>query len=208
MTFASIIVGTLGVHTGLLNRVVLTLSITMQLFVLLLTEVSLSAFLPLSVIFSVPLDIYSHIMAILGVVCIILVTVVYIRIYLAVRQHKNPIQVLQVQQLAHGDQLANLSSLIKSTVGIFYVYFVFLLCYLPYLISLVATKMNGPSIVLKGCFVFSLTLALLNSSLNPVIYCWKMKHIRRAVMTILKNISRQRSQASQEILPIAGHNMP
>ena len=131
----------------------------------------ISAFLPFLATFSVPLDIYSHIMAILGVVCIILVTMVYIRIYLAVRRHKNQIQVLQVQQLAHGDQLANLSNLIKSTVGIFYVYFVYLLCYLPYLISLVATKMNGPSIVLKGWSVFSLTLVFLNSSLNPVIYC-------------------------------------
>ena len=40
MTFASIVVGTLGVHKGLVTRVVLILSITMRLFVLLLTEVS------------------------------------------------------------------------------------------------------------------------------------------------------------------------
>ena len=40
MIFASIIVGTLGVHTGLVTRVVLILSITMRLFVLLLTDVS------------------------------------------------------------------------------------------------------------------------------------------------------------------------
>ena len=167
----------------------------------------ISAFLPFS-IFAVSLYIYSYIMVILDVFGVILTTIVYVRIYLAVRQHKNQIQVLQGQQLAHGDQLANLSNLIKSTVGIFYVYFVFLLCYLPYLISLVATKMSGPSIVLKGCSVFSLTLVFLNSSLNPVIYCWKMKHIRRAVIKMLKNMSRQRSQASQEILPIPGHNMP
>ena len=168
----------------------------------------ISAFLPLSAIFSVPLDIYPHIKVIVDAACIILVTMVYIRIYLAVRRHKNQIQVLQVQQVAHGDQLANLSSLIKSTVGIFYIYFVFLLCYLPYLITSVATTMNGLSIVLKGCSVFSLTLVFLNSSLNPVIYCWKMKHIRRAVIKIMKNVPRQRSQESQEILPIAAHSMP
>ena len=166
----------------------------------------ISAFLPLSAIFSLPLDIYSHIMAILAAACIILVTMVYIRIYLAVRRHKNQIQVLQVQQVAHGDQLANLSNLIKSTVGIFYVYFVFLLCYLPYLITSIATKINGLSIFLKGCSLFSLTLVFLNSSLNPVIYCWKMKNTRRAVIKILKNMSRQRSQASQEILPM--HSCP
>ena len=166
-----------------------------------------STFLPFS-IFAVSLYIYSYIMVILDVLGAILITITYVRIYLIVRQHKNQIQVLQVQQVAHGNQAANLFSLIKSTVGIFYVYFVFLLCYLPYLISLAATKMNGPSIILKGCSVFSLTLVFLNSSLNPVIYCWKMKHIRHAVMNILRNMSRQRSHASQEILPIAGHNMP
>ena len=167
----------------------------------------ISAFLPFS-IFAVSLYIYSYIMVILDVLGAVLITIVYIRIYLAVRQHKNQIQVLQVQQVAHADQLANLSSLIKSTVGIFYVYFVFLVCYLPYLISLVATKMNGPSVVLKGFSVFSLTVVFLNSSLNPVIYCWKMKHIRHALINILRNMSRQRSQASHEILPIAGHSMP
>ena len=162
----------------------------------------ISTFLPFS-IFAVSLYIYSYIMVILDVLGAILITITYVRIYLIVRQHKNQIQVLQVQQVAHGNQAANLFSLIKSTVGIFYVYFVFLLCYLPYLISLAATKMNGPSIVLKGCSVFSLTLVFLNSSLNPVIYCWKMKHIRHAVMNILRNMSRQRSHASQEILPLS-----
>ena len=167
----------------------------------------ISAFLPFS-IFAVSLYIYSYIMVILDVLGAVLITIVYIRIYLAVRQHKNQIQVLQVQQVAHADQLANLSSLIKSTVGIFYVYFVFLVCYLLYLISLVVTKVNGPSVVLKGFSVFSLTVVFLNSSLNPVIYCWKMKHIRHALINILRNMSRQRSQASHEILPIAGHSMP
>ena len=98
-------------------------------------------------IFFVPLDIYSRIMVVLGVLGVILTTTVFARIYFAVRRHKNQIQVLQVRQVTQTDQVANISSLIKSAVGIFYVYFVFLVCYLPYLIILVAIRMNGPSIV-------------------------------------------------------------
>ena len=98
-------------------------------------------------IFFVPLDIYSRIMVVLGVLGVILTTTVFVRIYFAVRRHKNQIQVLQVRQVTQTDQVANISSLIKSAVGIFYVYFVFLVCYLPYLIILVAIRMNGPSIV-------------------------------------------------------------
>ena len=71
----------------------------------------------------------------------------------------------------------------------FYVYLVFLVCYLPYLFSLVAPQITGPSIVLKRFFLFSLTLVCLNSSFNPVIYCWKMGHIRHAVINMLRNMS-------------------
>ena len=60
----------------------------------------------------------------------ILTTMVYIRIYLTVRRHKNQIQVLQVQQVAQEGEVANFANLIKSAVGIFYVYLVFLLCYM------------------------------------------------------------------------------
>ena len=165
----------------------------------------LSAFIPFSM-FWVPLYMYLPIVGIIVVIGVILTTVVYIRLYIAVRRHKNQIQALQVQQVA--GEVANLFSLIKFAVGIFYVYFVFLVCFLPYLIHLVATKMNGPSIVLKRFHLFSFTLLFLNSSLNPVIYCWKMRHIRHAVMNILRNMSRQRSETSNEIPPVAGHTTP
>ena len=48
--------------------------------------------------FWVLLDSFSLILLIIGVVGVILTTMAYIRIYLAVRRHKNQIQVLQVQK--------------------------------------------------------------------------------------------------------------
>ena len=166
-----------------------------------------SAFVPFLMLW-VPLNIYSSVIVIIGVICVILTTMVYIRIYIAVRRHKNHIQTLQVQQVAQADEVANLSSLIKFAVGIFYVHFVFMVCYLPFFIYSVVTNINGPSIVLKRFHLFSITLVFLNSSLNPVIYCWKMRHIRHAVIDILRNMSWQRSCASNEILPVAGHTTP
>ena len=155
----------------------------------------LSAFVSF-LVFWVPLDIHSFVISITGVLGLILTTVVYIRIYLAARRHKNQIQVQQVQKVAQTGEIANFSSIIKSSVGIFHVYLVFLVCYFPYLISLVAPQINGPSIVFKRFSLFSVTLVCLNSSLNPVIYCWKMGHIRQAVINILRNMSRYRSRAS------------
>ena len=146
-----------------------------------------------------PLDIYSLIFTILGVVGLALTTLVYIRIYLVVRRHKNQIhdQALQVQQVAQTEEMANFASLIKSVVSIFYVYFVFLICYLPFFICLITIKLSGTSVALKRFFLFSVTLVFLNSSLIPVIYCWKMRHIRHAIMDIPRNImSWYRNRAS------------
>ena len=55
---------------------------------------------------------------------------------------------------------------------------------------------NGPNVALKRFFLFSVTLIHLNSSLNPVIYCWKMRHIRHAIMDILRNMCWLKNRAS------------
>ena len=144
----------------------------------------------------VPFYVKSDLEIILVGVVFLVTAVVYIRIYCAVQRHKNQIHVLQVQQAARNDEIANLTSLVKSAFGIFYVFLLFLICYLPYCIVLAVYQISGPSIPLKKALLFSLTLVNLNSSLNPVIYCWKMRHIRHAVMNILWNMSRFRNGAS------------
>ena len=124
----------------------------------------------------------------------IITLVVYIRIYLTMRRHKNHIQSMQIRNEAQSEEIKNFTVLIKSTVGIFYLYLVFLICYLPYLIFKAVLQIYGPSIVLKKLYLYSLTFVYLNSSLNPVIYCWKMKHIRHAIIDILRRMSWNSNQ--------------
>ena len=119
----------------------------------------------------------------------IITLVVYIRIYHTVRRHKNHIQSMQIRDEAQSEEMKNLTVLIKSTVGIFYVYLVLLICYLPFIICMAVIRMYGSSIALKKLFLYSLTVMHLNSSLNPVIYCWKMKHIRRVIIDVLRRMS-------------------
>jgi len=156
----------------------------------------LSVIFPLAVSLFLP-DMYSLLTFVLGKFGLLLATLVYISIYLTARRHKNQIQALQVQNTGEFQGTISFARLIKSAVGIFYVYLVFLLCYVPFLICLVATEINGPSIPLKSWFIFSLTLIFLSSSLNPVIYCWKLRHIRHAIMDILRNMPCLRNRASE-----------
>ena len=120
------------------------------------------------------------------IVCLALAAVLYCKIYLAVRRHRNQIHALQVQ-VAQNSEMANAARLRKSALGSFYVYLVFLACYLPQICSSVS-MIYKPSSAAKGFFLYSMTLVFLNSSLNPVIYCWKIRHIRHAIMNILRNI--------------------
>ena len=156
----------------------------------------LSVFLPLTPSW-ISLDIYSLIALFVHVIGLFLTTVVYIRIYFAARRHNNQIQALQVQELAENGEFANFGRLIRSAVGVFYVYLVFLVCYLPFFINVAAVAINGPSISLKRVSLFSWTLLFLNSSLNPLIYCWKMTSIRHAIMDILRNMPWFRNRGTR-----------
>ena len=141
-------------------------------------------------IFWLSSEIKYAILSVGGAVMLLVTTLAYSRIYFILRRHKNQIQALQIQQTAQSGEMANFASLRKSAIGTFYVYLVFLVCYLPRFICLAALKVYGPNTYLKIFSLYSLTLMFVNSSLNPFIYCWKMKHIRRAIVSTLQAMSR------------------
>ena len=125
--------------------------------------------------------------AIIVVVCIITTGLLYCKIYAAVRHHTNQIHVLQVQQVAQNGERPSAVRQRKKVVATLYVFVVYLVCYLP-VACIVFAKTNGETVLLSGLEYFTWTLAYPNSSLNPLIYCWKMRHIRQTVMVILRNI--------------------
>ena len=136
----------------------------------------------------VSINITNMVFAIIVVVCLVLLAVLYCKIYLVVRRHRNQIQALQVHQVAPNGEMTNVVWLRKSALGTFYIYLLFLACYLPQSCSLAFITIYGSSSTTKAFAIYSATLVLLNSSLNPVIYCWKMRHVRHAVMDILRKI--------------------
>ena len=124
--------------------------------------------------------------------------VAYIKMYLTVRRHKNQIQSLLVVDETQSGIMTNYAAVVKTTVGVLYVYLVLLASYLPHFICMAFVRIyRDSSIAKKQLFLFSLTLMFLNSSLNPVIYCWKMRHIRHAIIDILRNMPRMRNYSSR-----------
>ena len=100
----------------------------------------------------------------------------------------------QVQQVAQNTNVENLVRLRKSTYSTLWIYLIFCVCYLPNVLIEIVDAIYGygsASIVIHTLNIYLVTLMFLNSSLNPAIYCWKMRHIRHTMLEILQNISRR-----------------
>ena len=133
----------------------------------------------------------SAVFASIEVSCLMTSALLYCKIYLAVRYHANQIHALQIQQEAQNGEMANAARLRKSAIGTFYVYLVFLACYLPNICGYFAIMIFGMTSLSTTVWVllpYAMTLVFLNSSLNPLIYCWNMRHIRHAVLDILRKM--------------------
>ena len=118
--------------------------------------------------------------------CIITATSMSVKLYLTVRRHINQIQVPQVAQ---NDQEESVQRKRISAMASLYVYLVFTACYLPDICVLIIIATNSePRIDVNHLQFYTLTLVFLNSTLNPLIYCWKMKRIQHTIVGTLRNL--------------------
>ena len=162
--------------------------VTHKRVVAVVTAIWLSSFFLSLVRLWISKNIIYVIFAIIFVSCVITVAPFSYKIYMTIRQHHQDIHALQVQQLAQNVAIANVGRLRKSAVTAIYVYLVFVLCYLPnncILWTIAITRNSDPLITIIQDY--TLTLLFLNSSLNPLIYCWKMRDIRHNTVNILRN---------------------
>ena len=71
---------------------------------------------------------------------------------------------------------------------VLYVYGLMLAFYLPFLISVVMSEaILGVTQSVTLAYDVATAIVFINSSLNPIIYCWRMAQIRLAVINILEN---------------------
>ena len=135
-------------------------------------------------------NVLSIITATIGAVCLTTTGFIYCKIYSIVRHHTNQIHVLQLQPVGQNQngELANAARLKKTALATFYVYVVFVVCFLPLICVTAANQIYGESALRLHLLYYSRTLVYLNSSLNPLVYCWKIRNIRQAVISVLRNI--------------------
>ena len=118
---------------------------------------------------------------------ILLSTVAYIYIYRAVRHHQNQIH----SQIQHQNaQAMELFREKKVAFNAVHFYVIFLVCYLPNFCSKILLIRDSFQMSFRLAFYVTLIFVLLNSSLNPVVYCWRYREIRQIMKRTMKKIFR------------------
>ena len=76
----------------------------------------------------------------------------------------------------------------NSAVTVLYVYGLLLVFYLPFLVAMILEAINSPTRSVRMAYEYATTIVLINSSINPIIYCWRIKLVRSAVKHYLKRL--------------------
>ena len=120
--------------------------------------------------------------------CIVTSTLCYTKIYLTLRHHQIHVQGHVQPGQSGGEGVTLTIARYRKTVSTALLVQVTLLaCYLPYAISVGAFVNTGSqTLSLNFAWAVTVTLLLFNSTLNPLLYCWKMREVRKAVMDTIK----------------------
>ena len=121
--------------------------------------------------------------------CLIISLFSYTKIVLRLRQHQSSIRdnVQQGQANTGSRMPLNLERYKKTVVSIALVQLALVICYFPFTVFLILFHLRrippGIYLILFDC---TATLVFLNSSLNPFLYCWRIKEIRQAVKATIR----------------------
>ncbi len=108
-----------------------------------------------------------------------------LKIFQIVRRHQR--QISQQQQSVQINTV-NVLKCRKSAVTVLYVYGLFVMFYLPFCATMLVETFTGYTLTLEIAYDYAGTAIFINSFLNPLVYCWRIGEIRRAVKnTLSKN---------------------
>ncbi|XP_031548563.1 melanocyte-stimulating hormone receptor-like [Actinia tenebrosa] len=109
-----------------------------------------------------------------------------------IRRHSRQIQAQQHSIQQSMNQSINIPKYKKSVNTMYFVIGAFALCYAPYALGLiifdVAQVNTSPYFKRFHLFTVTETFVMCNGLFNPIIYCWKIKEIRNALLQVIRRI--------------------
>ena len=118
--------------------------------------------------------------------CITISIFSYTKIFLSLRHHNTQIH-SHVQQPNQTNQL-NIARYKKAVCTAIWLQLTLVACYLPYVVVNALVNNSGLSSSVYLFPIYAATLVFLNSSLNPILYCWKIAEVRQAVKDTIRQV--------------------
>lgn len=114
----------------------------------------------------------------------VVTTLSTLKIFQIIRRHQR--QITQQQQSVQSSTTNAMIKCRKSVVTVLYVYGLFVLLYLPFCATMFVEAVTGYTLTVKIAYDYVTTAVFINSFLNPIVYCWRIGEIRRAVKNLLR----------------------
>ena len=126
---------------------------------------------------------------VLAMLCIVTSLLSYTIIFIKLRLHQ-----ATMQPIGGGIPALKIAQFKKTLTSISLVQWALVICYIPFvilsaiLLSTNSVLANSEVFYLAANLVYS-TLIYLNSSLNPFLYCWRIKEVRQAVKGVFLGVA-------------------
>jgi len=110
----------------------------------------------------------------------------YTKIFITLHHRQNQLQGNMQGQQSQTSHL-NIARYRKAVSGTLWLQLTLVACYLPYNITWPLTQ-DGLSPAAYLARAFTVTLIYLNSSINPILYCWNIREVRQAVKNTIRQL--------------------
>ena len=118
--------------------------------------------------------------------CYLIISFAYFKVYQIIRRHQLQTQATVTSQ--NFDQPAiDLAKYKKSVATMLYIFLLLSMCFLPFFVSSVLSLLIKGE-VKESSIDLSMVLVFLSSSLNPGLYIWRMRDIRRGLKQLLASL--------------------
>ena len=120
--------------------------------------------------------------------CLVTTIFAYAKIFVTLRHNQIHVQNHAAQGQPSQAIPLNIARYRKAVYSALWVQVTLVLCYLPHGIVFILAVQRGISLSVHLALRWTLTLVYLNSSLNPLLYCWKIREVRQAVKATLRQV--------------------
>ena len=120
--------------------------------------------------------------------CLVTTIFAYAKIFVTLRHNQIHVQSHAAQGQPSQAIPLNIARYRKAVYSALWVQGTLGICYLPYNIAVVLTPRSGMSLLIYLARNFTFSMVLLNSSLNPLLYCRKIREVRQAVKETLRQL--------------------